>query len=249
MDRRAPSRPTSTATTTLIARCAAWIAWVSLPIVGTTEPSISGKSPNARPACWPVTHEPSSIWAKIATAVTRRGGSGPAARGRPASVRCVARSAMKIDRRQDGERHRQVRRDELGGEALQHDRSPEQRLDDDEDAGHDRGGEQRAVVATRAEDRDQPDGARPADRRRPPRRADGCARSRRGGPPAAASRRSRAASPGSRGPSPWRARARPRRSGRRSPRQRQPRAWRIGSSRRSSRPLRLRAMPSGRCPS
>ena len=84
------------ATTTLIARCVAWIAWVSLPIVGTTEPSISGMSPNARPACWPVTQEPSSIWAKIATAVTitRRVRTG---RGRAAGIGpLLARSAMKI---------------------------------------------------------------------------------------------------------------------------------------------------------
>ena len=80
----------------------------------------------------------------------------PRARGRHRSVARALRD--EDDRRQDGQRHRQVRRDELGGEALQHHRSPEQRLDDDEDAGHDRGGEQRAVVATPAEDRDQPDG-------------------------------------------------------------------------------------------
>ena len=60
--------------------------------------------------------------------------------------------------------------------------------------------------------------------------------------PAASSRRSRAASPGSRGPSRWRARARRRRSGRRSRRQRQPRAWQIGSTSLPSRPLR-----PGRC--
>ncbi len=87
---------TSSATTTLIARCAAWIAWVSLPIVGTTEPFMSGTSPKASPACWPVTHEPSSIWAKIATAVTatRRVKTG---RAFAAGIGpWLARSAMKM---------------------------------------------------------------------------------------------------------------------------------------------------------
>jgi hypothetical protein len=57
-----------------------------------------------------------------------------------------------------GERHPEVRGDELGGEALEHHRGPEQRLHDDEDAGYHRGGEQRPIAPPAAEHGDQADG-------------------------------------------------------------------------------------------
>ena len=85
---------TRTATITLSPRWAAWIACVSVEIAGTSAPSMSGTSPKARPAPWPVTHEPSSIWAKIAIAVTatRRVSPGRACAAGIGPLR--ARSAM-----------------------------------------------------------------------------------------------------------------------------------------------------------
>ena len=84
------------------------------------------------------------------------------------------------------------------------------------------------------EERDQPHGRRPAARPRWPRPADDCARSRRGARPAAPTRRSTAASPGSRGPNPWHERDRRRRSARRWRSRRRRRASRIGSTRSSN---------------
>ena len=87
---------TSAATTTLSARCVAWIACVSVEICGTSAPFISGTSPKARPACWPVTHEPSSIWAKIATAVIATSRVRPGRACAAGIGPWLARSAMKM---------------------------------------------------------------------------------------------------------------------------------------------------------
>ena len=120
---------------------------------------MSGKSVNARPAWWPVTQEPRSIWAKIASAVAA------ARRVRPGRACCagigpfVARSAMRITRREDGQRHPEVGGDELGGKALEHDGGAEQRLDDDEEPGEHGRDEHRQVAAPRGEDSDERDGA------------------------------------------------------------------------------------------
>ena len=77
-------------------------------------------------------------------------------RGRHRSVR--GSFGDEDDRREDGEGHREVRRHELGGEALEHDGGTQQRLEDHEHAGHDGGDQQRRVAAAFAEERDEPDG-------------------------------------------------------------------------------------------
>ena len=63
---------------------------------GTSAPFISGTSPKARPACWPVTHEPSSIWAKIATAVIATSRVRPGRACAAGIGPWLARSAMKM---------------------------------------------------------------------------------------------------------------------------------------------------------
>ena len=71
----------------------------------------------------------------------------PRARGRHRSVRGSV--GDEDDRREHDERHAEMRGDELGRQALEHDGRPEQRLHDHQDAGHDGGDEERPVAAPR----------------------------------------------------------------------------------------------------
>jgi hypothetical protein len=82
------------------------------------------------------------------------------ARGRPRRHRS-ARSPLRDEDRggEDGERHGEVPGDELGRQPLDDDRAPEPRLDDDEQARHDRSDEHRRVATAPREERDEADGA------------------------------------------------------------------------------------------
>ena len=185
----------------------------------------------------------------------RHGSEGDEARKARPCVRGRHRSAARPigdedDRREDGERHRQVGGDELGGESLDHDRRTEQGLDDDKGAGHDGGGEERAVVAAVAEDGDEPDrcdqGTDEGGRDEPMSVLDPGVEIGRRQPVAEAQRPVGAAQAGIRGAN-QAAHGDQDEGGDGSGNRK------LGESgqRRSnpSRPLRLTAMPSGRCPS
>ena len=93
-------------------------ACVALPTAGRTEPFMSGKS-RIREARVLAGHPRAEqhLGEDRHCGEQRRGASGPAA-ARAAGIGPLhARSAMKMTRRQDGQRHGQVGRDELGGEA------------------------------------------------------------------------------------------------------------------------------------
>ncbi len=110
---------------------------------------------------------------------------------------------MKIVRGQHGERHRQVRGHELGGQSLEDDRGAEQRLHDHEHARHDRGDEQRRVTPPMTGDGDQADRrderAHEHRRHQPMRVLDPGVEVGRGDPVAEAERPVRASQPGVRG--------------------------------------------------
>ena len=204
----------------------------TLPTSGITRPPISGKSPYASPASWPVTHEPSSIWAKTATPVRPMSHTGSALRC-PGIGPCAARSAIRMVIASTVSAMARCAVTSSRRRPWITTWPPSSRLHDDQHAGHHRRDEQQSIATPAREDGDQRHRCRPGDRPPPLPPGDASARSRRGARSAAPRRRSIAASPGSPGPSRWRAPGHRPRSGRRLRPQRRWPAWRIGSRRSS----------------